>query len=416
MGRELTAVSPLAWPYLLLLVVALILPSDGDHGLLSPKSLAFILAVGFAAITLVTKRYLASSQIKLFAFFLFSLAFLLFWILISSSHRQVDWAGQSDQAKLFLITLTVPLLALFFLKEKLLSVSAIFRTIFFANFFYCLAKLLLVVASSLGFISIWDAMNLMGIRFMQMGIYGGLERVQTSVDIVTPFIVFFVLQAERLKIKLPRGFITAYLIVTCLANFLSFSRFLLFVYFCSIILFVCSLPLQRFIKSVFILFFVLSLSISYIGLEPITSVIEKRIYSSDNYLSDEVRRNQIELLWREHEKNPWMGKGLGGYVPNFVRDYQLPHSYEVQWAAFLMQFGVIGIFLLTVPLFLISCTFFPLTHLSFSFLLLFFLWILSGFTNPFLISLTSGVVYTLFYLGGRGIKETILIETKICTH
>jgi len=113
-----------------------------------------------------------------------------------------------------------------------------------------------------------------------------------------------------------------------------------------------------------------------------------------------VRHQQVAFLMQEHEQYPWFGKGMGGYVEGFVRDHQLPYSYEVQWAAFLMQFGYIGLFFLLVPLGIIYWNLlaaeFDCVRLGFA--LLFSLWIVSGFTNPFLISLTSGVVYTLFYL------------------
>lgn len=396
-------ISLLCWPYLLLLVVALIMPSDGNHGLFSPKSLSFLLACASTALLLLIQRSISISQIKVLAFSLFTAAFLVAWIFFSAINSYADWAGQSDQAKLFLITISVPIMALSLVWERLITPQAILKTVFYANFFYCASKLLLVVGNALGLISLWSAMNLLGFRFMQMGIYGGLERVQTSVDIVTPFIIFFVLKAGSLGVKLPRWFVWLYLFVSCLATFLSFSRFLIFVYVCSIALFMLTLPMRRFLRWAVAALSLLSIAVVYIGWEPVASVVEKRLFSNDSYQSDEVRVDQMRYLWQEHEKYPWLGKGVGGSVDGYVRDYQLPHSYEVQWAAFLMQFGVIGLLILWIPLFLIAWRFIamPLSGEKAAFLALFGLWIFSGFTNPFLISLTSGVVYTIFYLAGE---------------
>lgn len=397
----------LCWPYLLLLAVALIMPSDGNHGLFSPKSLSFLFACASTSLLLLIQRSISFCQIKIISFFLFTIAFLIVWIFFSAINSYADWVGQSDQAKLFLITISVPLIASSLVRERLLAPQSIFKTVFYANFFYCISKLLLVIGNAFGFISLWSAMNLLGIRFMQMGIYGGLERVQTSVDIVTPFIIFFVLKANSLSVKLPRWFIWIYLFVSCLANFLSFSRFLIFVYICSIVLFMLTLPMRRFLRWIVAAMSLVSIAIVYIGWEPVAQVVERRLFSNDSYLSDEVRVDQMRYLLQEHEKYPWLGKGVGGSVDGYVRDYQLRHSYEVQWAAFLMQFGVFGLLVLWIPLLLIAWRFIsiPFSTDKAAFLALFGLWIFSGFTNPFLISLTSGVVYALFYLAGDVVRH-----------
>ena len=46
----------------------------------------------------------------------------------------------------------------------------------------------------------------------------------------------------------------------------------------------------------------------------------------------------------ELESTPILGRGLGGYVENLVRDGIIQYSYEVQWVAFLMQFGLTWIY------------------------------------------------------------------------
>jgi hypothetical protein len=111
---------------------------------------------------------------------------------------------------------------------------------------------------------------------------------------------------------------------------------------------------------------------------------------------------QIQALYREFDQAPLLGKGLGAYAVDNIRDFQLKHYYEVQWMAFLMQFGLLGVLLLMIPLGMVSYRYClaPFSMQKLSFLLMFFLWIFSGFTNPFLLSLTSGIVYTLFLLPG----------------
>jgi len=102
---------------------------------------------------------------------------------------------------------------------------------------------------------------------------------------------------------------------------------------------------------------------------------------------------------------------MGGYAESYVRDTKVRHSYEVQWVAFLMQFGLIGMLFLLLPLCFVCWKFCkpPFTIAKLSFFFLFILWLLSGFTNPFLISLTSGIIYSIFILAGM-----ILNTPDIC--
>lgn len=379
------------------------MPSDGSHGILSPKSLAFFAASGSSVLLLFLQGSINYRQIKLFIFALFAACFLLAWLILGSIDIQQQGYWQSDQAKLFLITLAVPLMGIYLVNERLLSIQAIFQTVFAASFLHCSAKLIFVILHLLGVISIWDMMRFFGIRFMPMGIYGSLERMQTSVDIITPFIVFFVLQSRRLQVGCHRWLVGAYVVVSCLANFLSFSRLLFFVYGFSLVLSALSLPIKKLASLAMGCALVILIIFSYVGMGPIQEIVEQRLFSNDSYLSDETRWQQMSALWGEYESHLWFGKGMGGYVKDFIRDDQLPYSYEVQWLAFLMQFGLIGWLLIWTPLLFLAWRFisYPMTRTRLSFLALFGLWLLSGLTNPFLISLTSAVLYTLFYFAAE---------------
>ena len=144
-------------------------------------------------------------------------------------------------------------------------------------------------------------------------------------------------------------------------------------------------------------------------------MIERRVFSSENFKSDDTRSLQIQSLLLEHEQYSFIGKGMGAYAEDNIRDPVLLHSYEVQWMAFLMQFGLIGLILLGIPLGFIVYGFVhaPITRVKCAFLCLFLLWLLSGFTNPFLISLTSGIIYAVFFLSGKKLSETVLARSFV---
>ncbi|MFN4174347.1 MAG: hypothetical protein ACK4HV_04505, partial [Parachlamydiaceae bacterium] len=149
-----------------------------------------------------------------------------------------------------------------------------------------------------------------------------------------------------------------------------------------------------------------------IGPFKIAQVLEKRFNSEHSERSDIARKVQIESLTDAFFMNPILGKGMGGFAEDSIRDSTFKHSYEVQWAAFLMQFGIVGLAFLFAPIFYIFYLLFPLDRLRASLFIMFILWLLSGFTNPFLISLTSGIIYSIFVVAGYTIKHIEFYHAK----
>lgn len=226
-------------------------------------------------------------------------------------------------------------------------------------------------------------------RYMSMPIAGMLFRLQTSMDVPTPFLLFFALDKRAF---LPRWFLPVYLLVATLSNILSFSRYLLFIEGIALLLFFLQLRFTKQIAATCATAAFLVGATLLVGPAHVYTAIEQRLFSHANSKSDQVRHEQIEALWYTFEERPLLGQGLGGYAPHYIRDDQLLHSYEVQWNSFLMQFGLIGLIGILTGAGIIA---YQLRH-QIAYLCLFGCWLLSGFTNPFLISLTSGVMYLLF--------------------
>ena len=107
-------------------------------------------------------------------------------------------------------------------------------------------------------------------------------------------------------------------------------------------------------------------------------------------VSDGTRAQQTEQLTRGIIESPILGRGMGSSAHGYTRSDKMPFSYEVQWYALTMQLGVFGIcwFLLNMvaPLLLVMQT----ARQRLYFLAVWTLWALSGFTNPFIVSLGSG--------------------------
>jgi len=393
-------------PYTILIVAGLTVPSDGSHGLLSIKSLAFIFSMLNIILYIIAKKTITSLQLKSLAFLLLSQAFLLTWCFVSLVHNETPLNSTWDQFKIFLLTISVVLATIYLVSENIISFQRMLKTMIYANFAYSFAKLFLVIFHLLGFINMWSVIDKLGVRFMSMGIVGIIPRLQTSIDIATPFFLFFFLQAKNLGIEWKKTFKISFLVISILTIFLSFSRLLLFAGALSLFLHGITLKLETWKK--FIPIFTVSLiaAVYLIGVDNVYKIVERRLFSTDTAASDDTRMVQVRALLEEYENYPVFGKGLGGYAENAIRDGKILHSYEVQWVAFLMQFGVVGLTFILFALCLIAVTILkrPFTTAKTSLFVLFICWLLAGFTNPFLISLTSGILYVLFFLTGREIN------------
>lgn len=383
-----------------MLVIGMMLPSDGSHGLLAPKSLAFIGSTFFMGIYFLTSQRMNQRQVMLVCFLLCALSTLLVWFSIGVDQSDLGMSSAIDQLKLFILTISTVILTLYIVSEKLATPQKIMRILIYSNFCYSTAKVGVVALHLLGVINIFALLEKLGIRFMTMGIVGSISRLQTSVDIITPFLIIFVLQSEKLHLNFSRKFRIAFCFISTISIFLSFSRFLMFVGFVGALGYWLSLSIPRLIKVVLIGTTCLAAAVAVIGVGTVVQVVEQRFFSDANYHSDLTRQEQIDALMTEYDGYPLMGKGIGGYVASFIRDGTIMHSYEVQWVAFLMQFGIVGILFLLVPFGIISYRLvFPyISRTRLGFLAVFGLWMFSGFTNPFMISLTSGIVYAMFLL------------------
>lgn len=390
------------FPYYLLFVVGLLLPSDGSHGILTPKSLVFISAsLGVSAVILIRKK-IRRSHLPLGIILSFYLAFLALWLLIGIANPLTLASSAVDQTKLFLITLSVPLMTAYLHYEKLIDLRYLLRLIIFSNFIYCGFKLVIIFLHLTGIIDMWTLIQFTGFRRMSMAIFGGLQRLQTSVDVSTPFVFMFALFSDRLDLKIKPHTRKLYLLTAVISNLFTFSRFLLFIQLAAFCFYFLTLDIKRMQKAISMALMVLILAVIAIGPHNIYQSIEQRFFSRSNYLSDRARVEQIEGLFDHYVHSPYVGAGMGAHAPTVIRDRTQVHSYEVQWMAFLMQFGILGVLFLVLTLFTIAYPLLrpPAMRSKLAFLMLYVLWIVSGFTNPFLISLQSGIVYTLFLSAG----------------
>lgn len=141
--------------------------------------------------------------------------------------------------------------------------------------------------------------------------------------------------------------------------------------------------------------------------EPVQNMISARFDSRTVDYSDGIRTVQLNHMMTRIDDSPILGKGLGYYMPEYIRGYDAKYSYELQIPALVMQVGIAGVFLLfllmLIPI-LSTIRGMGITK-SFFILSMFSIWIASGFFNPVLFSSSGGVLYVMILLVGRFIKS-----------
>lgn len=394
--------------YTILLLMGLVVPSNGSHSSFHPKSLSFILlSFSLSLYILFFKRSFTQKQFVTICAFLCFLAFTLFWLIFGLWNVRLEIMFPFDQFKIFIITLLVVFGSLFLYFEKTLSFSLFLKTLLYGNAFYVFFKLIAAVALIFNIVTLERLTEVLGIRAMGMAIFGDFQRLQTSMDVATPFLIFFSLESKRFNVRLPKSFRVLFPPLALLSTIVSFSRVLIFIGFLGFLFYFCLHSLKRFFAGILLFILACSASVLLIGTDNALKMVEARLFSGDNSKSDDIRTSQIEALMDESVEQPLFGMGMGGYSEKVVRDLDIKHSYEVQWVAFLSQFGFLGLLMILLPIIFLTLQYLlpPITRESLALCTLWIGWIAAGFTNPFVISLTSGIMYSLFALSSMELKK-----------
>jgi hypothetical protein len=409
-------VQPVGWlktflliPYFILILAGMVVPSDGSHGLLNIKALAFVFTIFSISTYALMAKKLNQTQWRLACYIVSSFLFLWIWYGIALLRDETPLNSAWEELKIFWLTISVVVITYYLYTEKLLTFQKLLKTVIYGNLAYSTVKVAMILLLAFGAFDMFGLMTKLGIRFMSMDISGKIPRFQTSMDIATPFLFFFFLKAERFGISWNKKISTLFLTISSCAILLSFSRFLTFVALLSIMLHAISVQnyVRAVLKSLVVVVLIIAAGVAWIGVEEADAIVARRLFSTENYRSDYIRKQQITAMIDEYEKVPLIGKGLGGYAPEVIRDKQLLYSYEVQWVAFLMQFGLVGLLCILGSVGIIGKVILtpPLSREKGALFFLFLAWLAAGFTNPFLISLSSGILYSLFLLAGYQLQK-----------
>jgi hypothetical protein len=392
-------VHPLAYPFLLMLIVGTILPTTGEHGFLQPKTLSFMLASFSTLLHLISCSKLTLRQVMVGLATLIAILFvgLTFSVFILQD-ALIPISSGIDEGNVFIVTIVACAMTAYWYANNGIPYSLLLKTILAANMVYNLIKLGVVAALFVGVLDVQTYIEF-GISTQMTGIGAGLTRLQTSSDVPTPFLLFFALVSSQLSVRLSRPFKWTYLLSAYSCIFLSYSRYQWGI---AILAYVFSIALESSLgqvaKRLARCMLTAIVAIAVLGPGTWSEILVNRFISKDALSSDAVRVFQTDALLNSFNERPFIGSGMGSY-PEATGD-QRGRNFEVQWVSFLMQFGVTGMLVLAALAISIGIGFCrpPMTRVKATMLTIYLLWLLSGFTNPFLISLTSGIMYGLFYI------------------
>ncbi|MBN3865808.1 hypothetical protein HCU66_26850 [Pseudomonas frederiksbergensis] len=301
------------------------------------------------------------------------------------------------------------LLSVFFMliavRSKTISLKELFKAIVYASFVYSVFKTLLIFSTVFGFINV-RALQALIRDFIGSSVVSfwsedaAIARISFGNDIIIPFVASFVLLFSDHKI-FSYKFTYLYIIIAMVSTSLGFTRYIwilnAYILVGYIIIVKGNIKIASVSAFLFTCAYVLILNIDWLN-----EIINIR---SQDSTSIDMKNQQAALLITEAQNHIVFGNGLGGYIQTFIRSPYQPYLYEVQWAALLMQLGVVGLLVLAIGLILII----PASALTLRagavkskealyLIILYGLWLVSGMTNPYLFIMTSSVSYVLFYL------------------
>jgi hypothetical protein len=377
---------------LLFLVVSL--PTGSVMGV-NVKIVAFaIFLVMFLPYLLIARESLSSGDVL---FLVAVTAFFSVWSLIGIVSGQVDGTQVLYKLRDMVSTVVVAWLSIFVVRRGIVTAERVAAVVIYGALTVSAIKLGLLGASLyFGFDPVETTQSIFSGAPIISGLMPfGLVRMEFAPDILGSFALFALLTPQISGVRF-RKLATAAITVFMLASALiAFSRYIWLAYIVAVF---AAMVVQRNWK-LLIVTFVAVLVIGGIFSDFFSAAFESRFSSVAAENSDRSRVEQFRALIEEFESRPLFGKGMGAHVAGLLRDDYDEHQYvyELEWLAFLMQFGIVGMIgiLLLIGL---SCSDLILSnHPAAPFLwVVFLVWLCSAFTNPYLTSSYAGGAFGLF--------------------
>lgn len=226
-------------------------------------------------------------------------------------------------------------------------------------------------------------------------------RINFPIDFLAPGIIFFTINLKSFDVKISKTIKFSILVFAFLSVIVSYSRYLWAISAVSFLIsLLCTLHKGKIlitkkflINSVGALAFFVT--ISFIGFDTVIQFVENRYTGNYADESDSFRVLMSNALYPMFYSNPFFGNGLGAYSSELIRFDDIRWNYELEWLASLMQFGLFGMLNVLVVFVAVIVQInkkIRLVSLGITCLLILFLSV--GFFNCFLLTSSSGVIFS----------------------
>jgi hypothetical protein len=382
--------------YLLLTFLAVVLPTGSVYGVnVKTISLGFFLVA--LAIYLVDRTQLWFS-FRETIFILLTFAFLLLWTLVGILNPHTKPAEVMSHFSIISSTILIAWSGIFLIRKNVIKVESLLRTDVYAVFAMSCAKVLLTA------IVVFYSADIVGgiesVFGQESFLPGGniieglaISRIGFPSDIFCP-LAFFVFLTPRIGgVRFGRPFSFIFCSVVLAAGFITYSRYVWFLFAVAI---VAAFVVQKNWKMLSVAVLIMAASFFWFN-EQVGMIYQDRFLSDQTADSDAIRTEQAHALTEGFAASPFLGKGIGASAHGTIRSETRPYSYELQWLAYLMQFGIIGMIGLLLLVAVAAKDLMMARHPGTIYVGIFFLlWLASGLTNPYLGSSFAGAIFAFF--------------------
>jgi hypothetical protein len=360
-------------PFFALVLFCVALP-----GVATAKAAAI---VGFWAYYVVKSGFKTSSAI----WFLSVAANLLIWNVIALAHAvvQADIINQCSRILIFFMVLSIGVHAARTLELKGGKLDSL---IFNIAVLAMILKIIILAMVLGGWFTLEQIQKYLGFETVSDLIGLGLQRLQFPSDVVILFLLPAYVGGRKKSID------AIFLLSVTVIVLLSFSRFLFVGYLlCLVVRYLWVRKID--LISWFSVIVILSLSTVFFV------TLSERFSGEGTSASDDTRVEQMGYLKGAISNYPILGMGIGSSVGGYKRSETMPFSYEVQWYAMTMQFGFLGITWFGANLIAVLYTNIDKRRQGLlPFTAIFFIWVASGFTNPYVTSLGGAFGFSILML------------------
>jgi hypothetical protein len=403
-----------AWGVLLLVWACVVLPAGSIAGV-NVKFLLFGLAAVALVLDALTDADAALADVKHLLGFALAVGAVLLGFIVALLREVVPLSYAIGSLQGFLATIGVAYLIVIAVARGTTSWQAVIRAFLYAVLAYSFAKIGIVGLVFVGLVDFAAVRSffreVFDYSFVSMLILPGLVRIQFVNDVTLPFALMALSVLHRPAWEPVSPLVARVMVATIfIAVALAFSRWLFFLSLVVAVLWLLLFAVRRTTALLWVAVLAslgLMAAVAFDLSQPFDALVA-RFTSPAVEASDAARVIQIDALLREIARGPLLGRGLGAYAPDVIQRASEPYSYEVQWLAILLQLGVLGTSLLLVPLLglVVSAARVPDARAATVLMCMTGLWLVSGFTNPYLISSTSGVVFGVLAILALGLRAS----------